>query len=84
MRKAQVEKLWGASAAGCFNGADVGPCCREMAVVKDEVISLELYPVLCLVCQFMVLQPLYAMREVFVVARVELTGTLLLYIILTC
>ena len=69
MRKAQVEKLWGVSIAGCFDGANVGPCCREMAVVKDEVNSLEVYPVFWLVCQFMFLQPLYAMREFFCVGK---------------
>lgn len=58
MRKAQVEKLWRVSAAGCFDGANVGPYCREMAVVKDEVNSLEVYSVLWLVCQFMFLPPL--------------------------
>lgn len=44
MRKAQVEKLWGVSTAGCFDGANVCPYCREMAVVKDEVNSLKVYP----------------------------------------
>lgn len=80
-----MEKPWGVSTAGCFDGANVGPYCREMAVVEDEVNSLEVYPVLWLVCQFVFLQPLYATREFFFVwARVELTGTLLLYFILTC
>lgn len=61
----------------------VGPHCREKAVVKDEVNSLKVYLVLWLLCQFMFLQPLFAMRDFFVWVRVELTGTLLLYFTLT-
>lgn len=61
----------------------VGPYCRETAVVKDKVNSLKVYLVLCLLCQFMSLQPLFAVRDFYVWARVELTGTLLLYFTLT-
>lgn len=50
---------------GNFDGANVSPYCREMAVVKDEMNSLKIYPVFWLVCQFMFLQPLYSMREFF-------------------
>lgn len=47
----------------------VGPCCRETAVVKDEINSLKVYLVLWLLCQFMFLQPLFAMRDFFCVGK---------------
>lgn len=50
MRKTQVEKLRGVSAADCLSGSNMGPYCREIAVAKDEPNSLKVYPVLCLVC----------------------------------
>lgn len=69
VRKAQVEKTCWVTTAVCFNGTHVGPNCRETAVVEDEGNSLRAYPVLWLFCQFVFLQPLYAMREFFCVGK---------------
>lgn len=42
MRKAQEDKPWEVSTAGCPTGANLGPSCRDVAVVEDEVTPLEL------------------------------------------
>lgn len=59
----------GSKPAVCFDGANLGCYCREMAVVKDEVNPLKVYPVFWLVCQFIFLQPLYAMRDFLCVGK---------------